>query len=699
MQRRDFLQLASLPLAATALRGLGPARAAAASPDQVPVVHSRWVPSANIRDHLSHEARRITEGALSDCRSARAWEESLDSRRRRFLDMMGLLDLPELKERTPLQPTITGTVERETHRIEKLHFQAVPGLYLSANLYLPSKLSGRAPGVLYVCGHSANQKVAYQAHARRFAELGFVCLLVETLETVEYGTAVGTHHGPYREGWFHWYSRGYTPAGVELLSGIRALDLLAERSEVDPARLGVTGISGGGASSWWIAAADERVRVSAPVCGTATLFSHIHDRTLDGHCDCMWWINSQRWDLADVGGLIAPRPLLIASADRDGIFTVESIREVHAQLSRLYRRLGAGEQLRLVETPGGHSYHARSRTAIFSWFLRHLQGGDIEPETVGDIDESPEHQESPETLRVFEKGVPAGHRTRSIADDLRPLPPPPDLPDRAALESTRARVVEALRRDTFGAFPKNPPPVDVQVEYEFNEDGHVGHRFAFTSEPDWRLHGVTWLRHGLTPLPATSVLIPRVPAEGRWETRSFATRVPAPWLKVEVATRGTGDTSWGADLQWHVRRAAAWTGRTLASMRVWDLLRAVEAVRSMPDAAPGRVCLAGRGEMAAIVLYAALLDGRIQTVFLESPPSTQNEGGPKDGSGPAIEMLNCLRVTDLPQVAGLLFPTEIVLLGEKPPAAYRWAEQVYQRLGAPSRFRLCKSMADWQPLP
>lgn len=112
-----------------------------------------------------------------------------------------------------------------------------PRLVIPANLYVPKGLKGPAPGVLYVCGHARNQKVHYQAHPRRWAELGFVCLLVETIKTVELAEATGTHHGPYREGWFHWYSRGFTSAGIELLNGIRALDLLAARPEVNPTQL------------------------------------------------------------------------------------------------------------------------------------------------------------------------------------------------------------------------------------------------------------------------------------------------------------------------------------------------------------------------------------------------------------------------------------------------------------------------------
>ena len=93
--------------------------------------------------------------------------------------------------------------------------------------------------MLYVCGHALKQKEYYQAHPRKFAQLGFACLLIETIQR---GEIEGHHHGTYHRGWFNWYSQGYTPAGVELWTGVRALDLLASLPEVDSERLGVTGI-------------------------------------------------------------------------------------------------------------------------------------------------------------------------------------------------------------------------------------------------------------------------------------------------------------------------------------------------------------------------------------------------------------------------------------------------------------------------
>ena len=135
-------------------------------------------------------------------------------------EMMGFWDYPDSPQRTPLNVKVTGVVDRPRYRIEKLYYESLPKLYVDANLYVPKDLKGKAPGILYTCGHNQDQKGDYQAHGRRFAELGFVCLLIETIQR---GESKGYHHGPYEEGWFHWYSRGYTVAGIEMYNGIRGL--------------------------------------------------------------------------------------------------------------------------------------------------------------------------------------------------------------------------------------------------------------------------------------------------------------------------------------------------------------------------------------------------------------------------------------------------------------------------------------------
>jgi cephalosporin-C deacetylase-like acetyl esterase len=697
MQRRELLKGTMAGLGAGFLKGASPeiaqARTTEPQPAKTPVAPS----TLSIREFLSREAQRMTKAALADYTDAATFHRLLPGRRRQYLEMMGVWDLPAYAERTPLNTKVTGVINRPRYRIEKLYYESLPRLYVDANLYVPTGLTGKAPAILYTCGHEENQKVVYQTHARRFAELGFVCLLIETLQR---GEVKGEHHPESRAGWFHCYSRGYTPGGIEMLNGIRGIDLLVGRPEVDPQRIGVTGLSGGGAYSWWIPAADERVKASATHCGTSTIASHIYDRTVDRNCDCMWWINTYGWDHADVGALVAPRAQLIGASRRDQYFHVTGAREVHRQLKGLYTMLGVPENLGYVEPVGQHGYDELARTTIFSWFMKHLQGKDIPPSQVGDIDEIPAHQESEDTLRVYVDGPPPDNRVPTIQDDFITLPEPPRLASAGQVAEHRQQVIAQLREKTFGAFPKNPPPLDVQVEYEwrFYEDG-AGYRFAYTSEEGVRLHGFLLNLALNTPTPAPAVLMLRSPetftGEGNGPDQSFLRTLHAPCAKLMVETRGTGDTAWAEGLNLHLRRASAWMGRTIASMRVYDTLRALEAVRQLPYVDGKRVALAGSGEMAVVALYAALLDGHVDSVILDAPPPTQNAPSQPDGRGPALEMLNCLRITDLPQVAGLLYPKELVFIGEV-PISFGWTVELYDRLGAPGKLLRLRDLNGWR---
>ena len=647
----------------------------------------------HIREYLCREAGRITDRSATWPRSRQQWERGRERRRRQYLEMMGILEVPPKESRTPLDVRVTGTVERQHYTIEKLCYQSLPRLYVTANLYLPRDLDGPAPGVLYVCGHSPTQKVHYQAHARRWAELGFVTLIVDTLQ---FGEIKAYHHGCYREGWWHWYSRGYTPAGVELWNGLRGLDLLEERPEVAAGRLGITGISGGGAVSWWLGAADERLGVVAPVCGTGTLAAHLRERTVDGHCDCMFFINTFGWDLADLGALIAPRALLIGSADRDGIYSVASIRETYRKVKRVYGLLGVEERCGLVETPGPHSYHRLSRTAIFSWFLKHLKGEDVPPEEIEDIDTDPEAQEPESVLRVFTGPPPADERTSTIQDSFVKLAAPPRVRDAEHLATVRQRLVNALRRKTFGHFPARAPKLHLTTVQEFATGSAVGSILGFTSEAGIVLRARVVVPQAAQEEPAPVLLFLRSPEHERWEFEAFTRHLDPKWVRVAVDVRGVGETSWGPGLQWHLRRASAVIGRTLASMRVWDTLRALEVVRQLPGVEADHLALAARGEMCVVALYAALLAGNLKALLLEDPPATQDSPSRPDGTGPAIEMLNVLRLTDLAYAAGLLWPTELVFLHSR-PETYQWAEDLYRRLGEPGAARRLQDLGGWKP--
>lgn len=644
------------------------------------------MPSNNIRNYLIRQATEITESALQNIENKEDWQEIRDSRYNEMVQMLSLKDMPLQGQRSPLNVKKTGTIQMDGYRIEKLYYESSPGLYVPANLYIPDNITEPRPAILYQCGHARSQKVHYQPHPHRYAQLGFVCLIVET---IQYGEVFGEHWGCYANGWFNWYSRGYTPAGVETWNGIRGLDLLSEMPEVDPERLGVTGISGGGALTWYIAAMDPRIKAAATVCGNSTMEAQICTRTIDGHCDCMMFTNTYGRDFHDLGALIAPRPLFIAQADRDGLNTIESATEVYESLKNFYGLFGAEGNIDFISTPGGHSYHPNSRKAIFSFFIQHLMGKSIPPEDIADV--PTEALLTEDDLRVYVDGPPADDRTTTIQDSFIQKPIPPDFTSISELEAYRDEIKGMLKEKSFQAFPEHPIPFGEKMEFRTLDRAAFGSEiFSFNTETDWRLKldiRFRSQRNAKKPL----MIVLRNPDEQRWDSEAFISGLKDDWNVAYVDLRGIGETGWAPELQWHVRRAAAWTGRTIASMRVYDLLRTIEFARCLPDVDVGQIGIAARGEMASIALYAALLDGQCKTLILQNPPQTQDVASNPDGKGEALEMLNCLQITDVNQLPAMVHPTQTWVIGDL-PENYQWSLTTLKKLNLNEQMEMVEDL-------
>jgi cephalosporin-C deacetylase-like acetyl esterase len=609
-----------------------------------------------------------------------------------MVQMLSLVDVPLVGDRSPLNVKKVGTIQQEGFRIEKLYYESLPGLYVPADLYIPDKVTTPVPAILYQCGHSRTQKVHYQPHARRFAELGFVCLIVET---IQWGEVYGEHWGCYSRGWFNWYSRGYTPAGAETWNGIRGLDLLSELPYVDSEKLGVTGISGGGALTWYIAAMDPRIKAAATVCGNSTLESQICTRTIDGHCDCMMFINSYQRDFHDLGALIAPRPLYIAQADRDGLNTIESSQAVYDSLKNFYGLFNAEDNIEFISTPGGHSYHPNSRKAIFSFFIKHLMGNSVSPEDIADVTDDEHILLSAEELQVYVDGPPDNDLTTTIQDSFIKIPPPADVHSVEELMSQRDKVIALLKEKTFSAFPEESVPFEEERIFRTLDGApYGGEIYSFTTEEGWRLK-IDIRYHAPRENKRPLMIVLRNAGEERWDSESFISGLNEDWNIAYLEVRGVGELGWAPELQWHIRRASAWTGRTIASMQVYDLARAIEFVRTLPEVDPEQIGIAARREMTSIALFGALLDGQCKTLILQNPPSTLDTPGNPNGRDAALELLNVLQITDVYQLPALVYPVKSLLLGDVADT-YRWSMDICDKLNISGQVREIANMGQFR---
>ena len=188
-----------------------------------------------IAKYFAQQTSAIENRWLAGIETKEDWLRQREIHLTQLKDMLGLNPFPQ---KTPLNAVITGTTKHESFRVENIHFQSRPGLYVTGNLYVPHEVDNKLPAILYVCGHGQvkingvayGAKAHYQHHGAWFARNGYVCL---TIDTLQLGEIEGIHHGTYRYDKWWWLNRGYTPAGVEAWNCIRALDYLQSRPEVD----------------------------------------------------------------------------------------------------------------------------------------------------------------------------------------------------------------------------------------------------------------------------------------------------------------------------------------------------------------------------------------------------------------------------------------------------------------------------------
>ncbi len=612
-----------------------------------------------IRAYFRQETARLQDACLADIQTLADWQQRREGYRQQLQFMLGLDPWPD---RTDLQATVTGVTEEAEFRVERLHFQSRPGLYVTGNLYLPQQLDQPAPAILYVCGHGAvkrdgvsyGNKVHYQHHGAWFARHGYVCLAIDTLQL---GEIEGIHHGTYRYDMWWWLNRGFTPAGVEAWNCVRALDYLQSRPEVDAERLGVTGRSGGGAYSWWIAALDDRIKAAVPVAGITDLENHVVDGCVEGHCDCMYFVNTYQWDYPLVAALVAPRPLLISNTDRDSIFPLEGVLRTHAKVRKIYELYGAGDQLALQITAGPHQDTQELRIHAFRWFDQHLLGKDrlIERPAIAFFE--------PPQLQVFaETPLPSDERNTTIhesfvpqAESSRDARPPADW---------RMRLEQLV----FRAWPTDPAPMDVEAKELAAVEGLQIGQLEYTSQAPFRLPIYLLRRSDRTESQSVTL---QVLDESTWpdfaaalaaatgdatgvvtaEERAAGQRAWAAWRqRVQdsdqiwacLPPRGIGPTQWDPDpkKQRQDRRRFYLLGQTLDGMRIWDVRRGIQALDQFPRTAKLPVQLRGQGPMAGVALYAALFEPRVQSLDAQDLPASHREGP---------FLLNVARIWDLPE--------------------------------------------------
>ena len=304
------------------------------------------------------------------------WKQRQDKVRATFMDIVG-----PFPEKSPLNPVITGSIKGDGFKVEKLYFESMPGVKVTAGFFIPDGKGKKLPTVIFCSGHSdiAFRSDAYQRMILNLVKKGFAVLAFDPFgqgERLQYliedktkSRFSATHEHSYPGAQF--FINGASAARYMIWDGIRTVDYLLTRKEVDPDRIGITGRSGGGTQSSYIAAFDDRIKAAAPEC-YITSMEYLWKSMGPQDAEQNFFNGIVKGiDLADLLEVRAPKPALMITTTRD-IFSIQGARDTYQEVQKAYSAFGALANVEMVEDDDRHASTKKNREAMYAFFQKHL---------------------------------------------------------------------------------------------------------------------------------------------------------------------------------------------------------------------------------------------------------------------------------------------------------------------------------------
>jgi dienelactone hydrolase len=524
-------------------------------------------------DAIAQQQLRDRAASIAAIRDTTAAEARKREVRRKILHLLG--GLPEY--RGPLNPKVTRVIERGGYSIENIIFESLPNYFVTANLYRPLR-EGKHPAVLMSMGHWDGGKVAAQWLCANLARKGFVVLAYDPVGQGERQQAYDPRLGRSLIGGStsqHFLNgaaailMGQNVARYFIHDGMRAIDYLVSRPEVDAGRIGATGCSGGGTQTTYIAALDERVKVAAPACymnSFQTLFSGSvgdSEQSLPGFL-------AAGLDQTDYVELFAPKPWLIASTEED-FFTPAGARQVFEEAQRWYDLYGARDRIQWVVGPGGHGTPLKVREAIYDWMIRWLLDG---------------------------KGDPREERVELV-------------PDHDLWVTSRGQVEG---RELYQIIAETPRQPGSQGELRSWLDT-LSSQNALLQDPEIT---VTAAAAGANQRKSPAVILVGGASPSTPLVRALAEQGNVVLVVKPVAA---GDDSVRPRVGNWLPSTRSWLiGRNLAALEAARIRAAVDAAAKRPDVDPSRITARAVGIAGIWLLLAAAQEHRIAAITLEQTP-------------------------------------------------------------------------------
>ena len=579
---------------------------------------------------LFYDAKRLTHARRDELERSLLSTEATERRRQRlkqaYADLLG-----PLPEKVPLKAQVTGHIEKDGYRIEKILYESQPGHHVTANLYLPTTGKPPYPGVLLACGHSENGKAypAYQATAALMAKNDLVVLCYDPISQGEriqlpgaplYGT---TTHTLLDLGAL---LVGRSTVWYELVDGMRSLDYLRTRPEVDPEKpIGLTGTSGGGTQTTFLMAADPRIGPAAPSC---YLMTRLRKFETVGPSDGCQWLPGEGAALIDHFDycvMRADKPTLVLAA-RDDFFDILASRAAADETRRVYSALGKEKNFDFFEALSPHGFQRPHRQEATRFMRQWLLGDatairetDFEPLPDGDIQVTQSGQlleDFPEETTVAAMNLQAARALASARQAFW----------ESTSEGDRYNRIAGLTGLTAMLLKEGPLSIEKQGTIE-REQGRI-EKMVFTREGDVPLPALLYMPRAKAggknePLQAVLYVDGRGKQAAAGGDGEIDRLVASGKAVLAVDVRGYGETrdtgSYHKDINDEERTSmlALYLGKPLLGQRVADVKTCLDFLERRPDIDASHVELVAVGRAGPVGLHAAYFDPRIRKLVLK----------------------------------------------------------------------------------
>lgn len=576
----------------------------------------------NYLDNIASEFYDVRDKEIEKLNSADDWRRRQAEVKEKLKGFVGTFP-----QKGPLNPRIMGIIKKDGYRIEKIVFESFSGFYVTGCLYVPEKIKKNAPAILNVIGHeqegfrnSLDQVLNYN-----LVRKGIIVFTIDPPGQGEhvqyYDTALKFSYAGYsvlEHCYFgnQCFLSGFNCAKYFIWDGMRAIDYLVSRKEVDPNRIGVTGFSGGGTVTSYLGAYDDRVKVSVP-CSWATASRRQLETKggQDAEAEFYRGLN-EGITLEDLLEVRAPKPTLLTFTSRDEYLSLQGAREARKEAQKAFNALGNPENLAMVEDDSKHWMTLKIRERIYSFFMTHFN-------VSGDTTEVEAEILTPEELTVTPTGQIATYLGGKMIFDLNKEETSPLIDN---LEKSRGNIENHLNSvkdkaiEVSGYIAPGDKIDEPFINGKYQREGYTVGKYAIRGEGYYPVPFLLFVPDDtLKKHRALIYLNPKGKAADANPGGEIEKLVRRGYIVAATDVIGIGETANTAARGITDGYTAVMIGRSVVAIQAGDIVRMARYLRSRSDTDPGKVGAFAIGKTCIPLIHAAAFDPSIYSITLLDP--------------------------------------------------------------------------------